>query len=590
MEETKIRQALDAYQKRQLDFDALVSAAAREVAEHPDHRQSVVTELTNAFQAGDISANDFTDAMKALADVRMSEGSTGAEDVPPDTSSTVMPEAETDTTVLVANTSSLPGGSRRRVLRPGDVLNDRFDLEEAVGEGGMGVVYRARDRLKEAAEDRDPYVALKVMSESFSAHPDSLIALQREARNAQRLSHTNIVRVNDFARDPEGDHYYIVMEYLRGEPLDHLVQRQQNVGMPFAEAWPIIRGVGNALGHAHEQGIVHSDVKPSNIWLTDRGNVKVLDFGIARAAEPDAHTQWQGLDAVTPGYASREMLLREDPDQRDDIYGLACVAYELLTGTHPFEKLDALEAQDKVMKPSRPPGLKGRQWKALQRGLHFDRSSRTPTAAAFLQGLDPSAKKRWPAVATVAGLVTAALAVALSGLLAPVETPEAAYLRRVLELPTTQTLSEDAVAGLLDEGSYYTDGGREEFLLGEYFGGNSQLKNGTSTAIRPLYSVVVGGVAGPERLAAAEGIVRVEQAYVAAVKRLMDKRLPEKALWLVCQALSTPPGLRLPVWYEHLPLYETVWLEVTGRPGVPPEVGCTPANVPNEWGRAVESS
>ncbi len=114
-------------------------------------------------------------------------------------------------------------------LGPGSVVKDRFVLEEKIGQGGMGTVYKARDRRKEEAQDRNPYVALKVLNEDFKRHPRSLQALQREARKAQALQHPNIVTVYDFDRD--GTNVYMVMELLEGEPLDRLIRRHKGVGL-----------------------------------------------------------------------------------------------------------------------------------------------------------------------------------------------------------------------------------------------------------------------------------------------------------------------------------------------------------------------
>ncbi|MEL7451196.1 MAG: serine/threonine-protein kinase, partial [Pseudomonadota bacterium] len=163
------------------------------------------------------------------------------------------------------------------------VIKERFVLQAEIGKGGMGVVFKALDLRKQEALDRNPYVAVKVLNEEFKRHPESLKALQREARKAQDLAHPNIVNVFDFDRD--GDDVYMTMEYLEGEPLDELIQKQAMSGLPKDEAFPIIRGMALALNYAHEKGIIHSDFKPANCFLNKDGVVKVFDFGIARAAK-----------------------------------------------------------------------------------------------------------------------------------------------------------------------------------------------------------------------------------------------------------------------------------------------------------------
>ncbi|MBT8144244.1 MAG: protein kinase [Gammaproteobacteria bacterium] len=290
----------------------------------------------------------------------------------------------------------------------------RYVLEKLIGQGGMGVVYKARDTLQEQAMARDPYVAVKVLTEEFKQHPDSLKALHREARKAQDLGHENIVSVFSFERD--GTNIFMVMELLDGEPLDELIKRlKMTGGLPWSEAKPIIRGMSLALDYAHNKGIVHSDFKPGNCYLTKAGIVKVFDFGIARAAKTtgdeegvktlfDAST----LGALTPAYASCEMLDDDedtDPDARDDIYALACVSYELLTGKHPFNKKKATVARAKNLVPARPPGIKRYQYKALLHGLAFNREDRVPSAVQFLNEIAPKRQNSRVAILSVIAVV-----------------------------------------------------------------------------------------------------------------------------------------------------------------------------------------
>ncbi len=294
--------------------------------------------------------------------------------------------------------------SQARPWRPGDTVKERFILEDIIGKGGMGVVFRVRDLRKEEAQDRNPYAALKVLGEDFKRHPESLKALQREARKAQTLAHPNIVTVYDFDRD--GANVYIVMELLEGQPLDRYIKGLEGVGLTMVKALPIVRGLCGALGYAHEHQVVHSDFKPANAFITKHGTIKVFDFGIARAAKrPDANADDTSamtlfdpgtLGALTPAYASCEMIEGLEPDPRDDIYALGCVVYELLTCTHPFERKTAVQARDAKMKPKPIRGLTSRQWRALRRSLAFDRDARTPSIARFLEEISP--EKRSPAL------------------------------------------------------------------------------------------------------------------------------------------------------------------------------------------------
>jgi hypothetical protein len=290
----------------------------------------------------------------------------------------------------------LPGGGDpfgaepERMKGVGETLNGRFVLEECIGFGGMGTVYKALDLRKLEAADRKPYIAIKVLNVQFRGHPKSLIALQREARKAQALAHPNIVSVYDFDRD--GPMVYLTMEYLQGKPLSQLLRAPGFAGMPYADTLRIVTGMANALAYAHGHGFVHCDFKPGNVFLTDAGNVKVIDFGIARVfqkAEEDVDAtvfDAGSLGALTPAYASPEMLENRDPDPRDDIFALACITYELLTAHHPFNRLSSVQARAAGMRPQRPAGLGRAQWQALKCGLALEREARTPTVARFLDG------------------------------------------------------------------------------------------------------------------------------------------------------------------------------------------------------------
>jgi serine/threonine protein kinase len=288
----------------------------------------------------------------------------------------------------------------------GSVVKSRFVLEESIGSGGMGTVFKSRDLRKVEAQDRNPYVAIKILNEEFRRHPQALQALQRESRKTQKLAHPNIVTVYDFDRD--GANVYMVMELLEGEPLDRLIRRNQGVGLGVKEALRLTQGICRAMGHAHEQGVVHADFKPANAFLTQDNVVKVLDFGIARAVQHSEHLSGEKtvfdpgtLGELTPAYAGCEVIEGEEPDVRDDIYAIACVAYELVAGRHPFDRLSAPQARDAGLIPQPPPGLSKRQWRTLRRGLSFTREQRPKSVQEFFDGL--RALRRVPALHAAAG-------------------------------------------------------------------------------------------------------------------------------------------------------------------------------------------
>ncbi|MCX7514346.1 bifunctional serine/threonine-protein kinase/formylglycine-generating enzyme family protein [Frateuria sp. STR12] len=274
----------------------------------------------------------------------------------------------------------------------GMLLKGRFQLEREIGRGGMGVVFLARDERKVEARDRDPYVAVKVLNDEFRRHPDSLIALQRESRRSQSLAHDNIVRVYDF--DKDRTIVYMTMEYVDGSDLKTLIRERAYNGMPLAKARPLLEGMAWALKRAHAAGVVHSDFKPGNVMVTREGSPKVFDFGIARAGKHlgeavgeetvfDAGT----LGALTPAYASLEMIQGGEPSPSDDLYALGCVAFELLTGKHPFDKVSAEVAMREGRTPPPVPGLTRRQYKTLCDAVAFRSENRLRTASEFVEGM-----------------------------------------------------------------------------------------------------------------------------------------------------------------------------------------------------------
>jgi Protein kinase domain len=274
-------------------------------------------------------------------------------------------------------------------LQPGSVIKKRFVLETLLGKGGMGLVFGAIDRRKEEAKDPNPRVALKVLNADFQAHPQSFMALQREARKAQTLAHPNVVTVFDFDRD--GDVVYMTMELLKGRSLDAMVREARGKGIARESALPIIRGIAEGLAYAHRKGIVHSDLKPGNIFIAEDGTPKILDFGIARAVpssiSDDARDVFDAgsLGAYTEAYATDEMVEGVDPHPTDDMYALGIIAYELITGFHPYQRHSAPGARKLGIEPAPLKGLKRKEARAIESCLSFDRKSRPQDAGAFLK-------------------------------------------------------------------------------------------------------------------------------------------------------------------------------------------------------------
>lgn len=293
-----------------------------------------------------------------------------------------------------------PEAPTARVFGPGYRLRERYELDEMIGQGAMGQVWRAKDLLGEEARDRNPYVAVKVLNSDFQSRPDAFIALHREATRAQKLAHPNIVTVYVFDRDERSGRAFIAMELLEGRPLDQLLRKSGPSGLPPEQAMPVIKGMAEGLAYAHRKGIVHSDFKPANVFLTADGTPKILDFGIARAVQiaddaagvpvPDSLREQQddsGFQGYTVNYAAPEALSGAPPSTSEDVFSLGIVAYEIVSGKHPFRRMSALEAQSARLEIPPLRGLKRRECNAIETALAYHPTQRFADASAFLRQL-----------------------------------------------------------------------------------------------------------------------------------------------------------------------------------------------------------
>jgi beta-lactam-binding protein with PASTA domain/predicted Ser/Thr protein kinase len=205
------------------------------------------------------------------------------------------------------------------------VLGDRYEVEGVLGQGGMAKVFKGHDKVLGRP------VAVKVLSPQFAGDDQFVARFRREAQAAAGLNHPNIVSV--FDTGSQQDVHYIVMEYVRGRTLRDTIRSEGPI-LPERAA-EIADAVARALGSAHEAGLVHRDIKPGNIMLTSDGEVKVMDFGIARTATGDTLTQTAAV-LGTASYLSPEQAQGQSVDGRSDIYSLGCVLYEMVAGRPPF--------------------------------------------------------------------------------------------------------------------------------------------------------------------------------------------------------------------------------------------------------------
>ncbi len=268
-------------------------------------------------------------------------------------------------------------------LLSGYLLGDRFEIVALVHSGGMGHVYKAIDTRRHRGASEQVHVAIKMMRRSLAPRLDAQLALEREAAKTQHLSHPNIVNVFDF--DQHGDQFYLVMEWLEGESVNALLRRTSGQRLEPHFAWQIVEGIARGLQNAHSNNVVHADINPSNIFITETHEIKLLDFGVARFTNDPKHEEGNQSVWVTRTYASPEVLSGKTPTFEDDIFALGCIAYRLLSGTHPFGGSPSIEAQQAGFTVPRIPGLAQSQWRTLNRALSYDRADRPNTASVFYE-------------------------------------------------------------------------------------------------------------------------------------------------------------------------------------------------------------
>lgn len=270
----------------------------------------------------------------------------------------------------------------------GKVLNQRYEIVEQVGQGGMAVTYKGKDLLL------GRNVAVKVLRPQFSSDPQFVERFRREARAVASLSHEYIADVYDTGSD--GREHYIVNEFVEGEDLRRYLQNRGSLS-PI-EAASIAAKVARALGAAHEKGIVHRDVKPHNILLT-RDGVKVTDFGIAKAISAPSDTD-TGLIVGSVHYFSPEQARGEQVGPRADLYSLGIVLFEMLTGRRPFEGEHPVAVAHQQIYQA-PPSLRSARpdvpWQLdaiVTRLLEKDPERRYPSAEALAADLEAFAAGR----------------------------------------------------------------------------------------------------------------------------------------------------------------------------------------------------
>jgi len=292
------------------------------------------------------------------------------------------------------------------------VYNGRYELNRHIARGGMAEVYLAHDLLL------DRPVALKVLFPELSVDRSFVERFRREAQAAANLSHQNIVSIFDWGE--EDGTYFIVMEYVSGQPLSHFIRTEGK--LQADRAAQIAAGTAAALSNAHRHGVVHRDVKPGNILLDEQGQVKVTDFGIARAGDPKENLTQTGVVMGTATYFSPEQAQGLPTDQRTDVYSLGIVLYEMVTGRPPFvgetpvaiayKHVKEEPVPPREVEPTVPEDFEAIVLAAMEK----DREDRYPTADELRADLIRFARGQTPKAVRVrqvlAGPVTAGAALA----------------------------------------------------------------------------------------------------------------------------------------------------------------------------------
>jgi serine/threonine protein kinase len=272
-------------------------------------------------------------------------------------------------------------------LSLGHLFANRYRIEQILGRGGMGVVYKATDT------QLDETVAIKTLpGDVMTRSPEDLERFKREIRLARKITHRNVLRTYDYG-EAEGV-YFISMEFVRGYTLAELLDEAPNRQMPARATVGITRQICRGLQAAHEQGIIHRDIKPQNVLIDAKGEVKLMDFGIARMAEAAEAMTQAGLIVGTPHYMSPEQVQGKQLDARSDVYSMGVLIYEMLVGRRPFESssLTGVLTAHITEKPKPPVELRpeiGREINdVVMRCLEKNAAARYADAGALLADLD----------------------------------------------------------------------------------------------------------------------------------------------------------------------------------------------------------
>jgi serine/threonine protein kinase len=377
-DEDAVRVALDLLTTGGCDQSAFLQAMQRRFQSEPGSNWELLSQLDQYYRRGKIKSEMYNAIKAALAGPALGAGNDAV-------SHATSPAALADAPRR-AKEPQPPAASPQ--LKPGDRLRDRYRIERVLGQGGMGTVFEAVDDYRLEALPSGQRLAIKVLHTAVTTRTELFTELRREFQSLQILSHPNIVRVYEFDRD--GPLAFFTMELLNGALLSRVLLARR-APLEHAHALAVLRDVGAAIAYAHSRGVEHGDINPQNIFVTSRGDLRVLDFGSSDKLVADPLSPDTGINPArfaTPGYASCQVLEGERPDARDDVFALACVAYRLLCGEHPFSEGSAVDARTAGSHARKPMKLTHRQWRVLREGLHWDREMRPRDVQQWLERLD----------------------------------------------------------------------------------------------------------------------------------------------------------------------------------------------------------
>lgn len=389
-EDGTIRSWLDALASGGCDAPAFLRAMHTRFSSDPDGTFEALSQLDQYYRRGRIDTETFKKIKTALAEMVLGIGTpppaaAAARDVP--VAGEIVAPARVEQTDAHSRREDSQSSDSVGEPRVGRVLRRRYRIEAVIGQGGMGTVFQVLDefRLETPGTQR---LAIKVLHPAVAKRAELLADLRREFQSLQLLSHPNIIRVFDFDRD--GASVFFTMELLTGAPLNRILQVRKLRRFERPRALAIIRDLGAALSYAHSRGTVHGDLNLQNIFITGAGELRVMSFGASHKARQSARTPdpEMTLPSSASTYASCQVLEGERADARDDVFSLACIAYLLLSGSHPFPKRTAIEARDAKLKIRRPADLSRGQWHALRSALHWDRGHRPADVQPWLSELE----------------------------------------------------------------------------------------------------------------------------------------------------------------------------------------------------------